>query len=231
MAFVTSRVLRQIVFKDSSCRMSQMLNPTAFSLLSHLTPSSIQHFDINNNITSSSSQPEILTPDSITFANNTSSTSSQIRLPSIFEENIISSANYHQYMDHLSFAHTLHSTNNISHNYDHHQKQQPQQQQHQKQQQQQSVSSSASASPAVVVDSVISNNNEVMVPSYDQEAIIIEFPEESEKAPVLAIKRPFQPHLKRGQRKHGFLARLGSKNGRKILNRRRVKGRHSLVGV
>ena len=42
------------------------------------------------------------------------------------------------------------------------------------------------------------------------------------------LKRTFQPSLVRMKRKHGFLARLNDRNGRKILNRRREKGRRLL---
>jgi large subunit ribosomal protein L34 len=42
---------------------------------------------------------------------------------------------------------------------------------------------------------------------------------------VLLIKRTFQPSLIRKKRKHGFLARLGSVGGRKVLRRRHNKGR------
>ena len=42
------------------------------------------------------------------------------------------------------------------------------------------------------------------------------------------IKRTFQPSLLRRKRKHGFLARQSTRNGRKILKRRLLKGRKSL---
>jgi large subunit ribosomal protein L34 len=45
---------------------------------------------------------------------------------------------------------------------------------------------------------------------------------------ILFIKRTFQPSLIRRKRKHGFLARAADKDGRKILNNRRRKGRRSL---
>jgi len=43
------------------------------------------------------------------------------------------------------------------------------------------------------------------------------------------MKRPFQPHNKRRKRTHGFLARMSTRSGRKIINRRRKKGRHRLA--
>jgi large subunit ribosomal protein L34 len=45
---------------------------------------------------------------------------------------------------------------------------------------------------------------------------------------IFNIKRTFQPSLIRMKRKHGFLARARTKDGRHILNRRRRKGRKRL---
>mmetsp|Transcript_21674 Transcript_21674/g.31542 ORF Transcript_21674/g.31542 Transcript_21674/m.31542 type:complete len:108 (+) Transcript_21674:29-352(+) len=42
---------------------------------------------------------------------------------------------------------------------------------------------------------------------------------------ILFLKRTFQPSLIRRKRKHGFLARNSDRNGRKVLNRRRIKKR------
>uniref|UniRef100_A0A383VYX7 Large ribosomal subunit protein bL34m n=1 Tax=Tetradesmus obliquus TaxID=3088 RepID=A0A383VYX7_TETOB len=70
----------------------------------------------------------------------------------------------------------------------------------------------------------------LLVPERGTEAVPSSSTEEQQQQqqPLLCIKRTYQPHPRRHKRKHGFLKRMATQDGRDVIKRRRMKGRARL---
>lgn len=83
-----------------------------------------------------------------------------------------------------------------------------------------SATSTPSSSTTTTIMPATTTTSETNIP--------VELPSSTSSETMECIKRPFQPSIRKRKNDHGFLRRMSSHWGRKILLRRRLKGRRKI---